>query len=97
MAPGIMVSTPAAASVAQSMPAADTVRVMMDTIGLALTLVKVRASKHSNELRLFHIDDDGIHIGSMLAGHEGLLGGQPSRVESLDGADIEDEDGRVAR
>ena len=39
MAPGTMVSTPAAASVAQSIPEAETVRVMVATIGLALTLV----------------------------------------------------------
>lgn len=44
-----------------------------------LAVVKVRGSAHSNELRLFHIDDDGIKIGDMLAGREGLLGGQPSR------------------
>ena len=51
MAPGTMVSTPAAASVAQSMPEADTVRVMVATMGLALTLVSVRAmssSTHEN-------------------------------------------------
>jgi circadian clock protein KaiC len=34
---------------------------------------------HSNELRLYHIDDDGIQIGDMLADQEGLLGGRPSR------------------
>ncbi len=44
-----------------------------------LAVVKVRASTHSNELRLFHIDDDGIQIGAMVPGQEGLLGGQPSR------------------
>ena len=35
MAPGTMVSTPAAAKVAQSMPEALTVRVMVATMGLA--------------------------------------------------------------
>jgi circadian clock protein KaiC len=44
-----------------------------------LAVVKVRGSDHSNELRLFHIDADGIKIGAMLAGREGLLGGQPRR------------------
>ncbi len=43
-----------------------------------MAVVKVRASAHSNEVRLFHIDDDGIHVGPMLADHEGLLGGRPS-------------------
>jgi circadian clock protein KaiC len=52
-----------------------------------MAVVKVRGSAHSNELRLFHVDDSGIRIGEMLAGHEGLLGGQPSaRHNGLDGA-----------
>ncbi|WP_153117087.1 ATPase domain-containing protein [Rhodocyclus tenuis] len=45
-----------------------------------MAVVKVRASAHSNQLHLFHIDDQGIQVGAMLPGHEGLLGGQPSRV-----------------
>jgi circadian clock protein KaiC len=44
-----------------------------------LAVVKLRASEHSNELRQFHIDADGIKIGAMVAGRQGLLGGQPSR------------------
>jgi circadian clock protein KaiC len=40
-------------------------------------VVKVRASAHSGELCQFGIDGDGIHIGPMLSGHEGLLTGQP--------------------
>ena len=48
-----------------------------------LAVVKVRASLHSSELRLFHINDDGIQIGHMLPGHEGLLGGQPTRRQEL--------------
>jgi circadian clock protein KaiC len=46
-----------------------------------LAVVKLRGSDHSNELRLFHIDADGIRIGAMLAGGEGLLGGQPTREQ----------------
>ena len=42
-----------------------------------LAVVKVRASAHSNELREFTIDDGGLHVGDMLLGHEGLLGGRP--------------------
>jgi circadian clock protein KaiC len=41
---------------------------------------------HSNELRLFEIDDDGIQIGGTLIGHEGLLGGRPTRREGSGGA-----------
>ncbi len=44
-----------------------------------LAVVKVRASAHSDELRLFHIDGDGIRIGGMLTETEGLLSGQPTR------------------
>lgn len=44
-----------------------------------LAVVKVRGSAHSNELRLFHIDAQGIQIGDMLAEHEGILGGRPTR------------------
>jgi circadian clock protein KaiC len=44
-----------------------------------LAVVKVRANDHSNELRLFHIDEDGIHLGEMLPEQEGLLAGSPSR------------------
>ena len=47
-----MVSTPAAASVAQSIPEALTVRVMVATIGLASTLVKVLASNNSTQLNM---------------------------------------------
>lgn len=43
-----------------------------------MAVVKVRASSHSNDLRLFEIDDDGIAIGEKLVGYEGLLGGRPT-------------------
>ena len=44
-----------------------------------MAVVKVRSSVHSNELRLFEIDDHGIQIRGMLPGHEGLLGGRPTQ------------------
>ena len=47
-----------------------------------MAVVKVRASAHSDELREFSIDDDGIVIGGILADHEGLLGGRPTQKES---------------
>ena len=43
-----------------------------------IAVVKVRASAHSNELRLFSIDGAGLQIGERLAGQEGLLGGRPT-------------------
>jgi circadian clock protein KaiC len=44
-----------------------------------MAVVKVRASAHSDELRLFRIDDGGIRIGDRLTDHDGLLGGRPKR------------------
>jgi circadian clock protein KaiC len=44
-----------------------------------MAVVKVRASAHANDLRLFHIDDEGIKVGDMLPDQEGLLGGRPTR------------------
>lgn len=47
-----------------------------------MAVVKVRASAHSNELRLYSIDDGGIRVGEMLPDQEGLLGGRPTRKAS---------------
>lgn len=49
-----------------------------------IAVVKVRASAHSDELREFSIDDEGIHVGEMLVDQEGLLGGRPTRKRPLD-------------
>jgi circadian clock protein KaiC len=43
-----------------------------------MAVVKVRASAHSDALRLFSIDAGGIHVGEMLADRQGLLGGRPT-------------------
>jgi circadian clock protein KaiC len=48
-----------------------------------VAVVKVRASAHSNELRLFSIDANGIHVGARLADKEGLLGGRPTSRSHL--------------
>jgi len=45
-----------------------------------LAVVKVRGSAHSDALREFTIDENGIQIGEVLSGQEGLLGGRPTRV-----------------
>jgi circadian clock protein KaiC len=47
-----------------------------------MAVVKVRASGHSDELRLYRIDDKGLHIGDMLPDQEGLLGGRPTQHNS---------------
>ena len=44
-----------------------------------MAVVKVRASGHSNDLRLFSIDGNGINIGEKLTEYAGLLGGRPTR------------------
>ncbi len=44
-----------------------------------IAVVKVRASAHSDALRLYSIGHDGIRIGEMLPDQEGLLGGRPTR------------------
>ena len=44
----------------------------------AMAVVKVRASRHSNELRRFHIDDDGLRLDEAMTTYEGLLSGHPS-------------------
>ncbi len=44
-------------------------------------VVKVRASAHSDDLREYHIDADGMHIGHKLPAQEGLLGGRPTRKD----------------
>ena len=45
-----------------------------------MAVVKVRSSAHSNELRSYTINDEGIQIAGMLVGQEGLLGGAPGRT-----------------
>jgi len=51
-----------------------------------LAVVKVRASAHSNQLREYSIDAEGIRIGAMLPDQEGLLGGRPTRKRADDRA-----------
>ena len=43
-----------------------------------IAVVKVRSSKHSDELREYTIDDNGLQVGGMLTGQHGLLGGRPT-------------------
>ncbi len=47
-----------------------------------LAVVKVRASRHSDEVREFTIDGEGIHIGAPMREYEGLLAGSPSRYRA---------------
>lgn len=45
-----------------------------------IAVVKVRASAHSDAMRLFSIDDQGLQVGDTLSDREGLLGGRPTRT-----------------
>jgi signal transduction histidine kinase/KaiC/GvpD/RAD55 family RecA-like ATPase len=47
-----------------------------------MAVVKVRGSSHSDALRTFRIDDNGIHVGDMLPDHHGLLGGSRNVARS---------------
>ncbi|WP_197911727.1 RAD55 family ATPase [Kineobactrum salinum] len=42
-----------------------------------LSVVKVRGSDHSKDIRLFDISDKGIEIGEYLAGYDGIMTGHP--------------------
>lgn len=42
-----------------------------------VSVVKVRASQHSKEIRFFDIDNEGIQIGEALSGYHGILSGHP--------------------
>jgi circadian clock protein KaiC len=44
-----------------------------------ISVVKVRASSHSTEIRRYDINDKGIVIGDPVSDFEGILGGQPTR------------------
>jgi circadian clock protein KaiC len=52
-----------------------------------MAVVKVRASDHSNELREYSINGDGIQVGGRLEDLEGLLGGRPRRKDEDDRVD----------
>ncbi len=43
-----------------------------------MAVVKVRASAHSNEMREFEINDDGIVIGETMSEYVGILSGSPT-------------------
>ncbi len=43
-----------------------------------LSIVKVRGSQHSKDIRLFDITDDGITIGETLSGYAGIMSGRPA-------------------
>lgn len=46
------------------------------------SVVKVRGSKHSKDIRLFDITDQGIIIGDALSGYTGIMSGHPTASDS---------------
>lgn len=54
----------------------------------AISVVKVRGSNHSKEIRLFDITDDGILLGESLSAYEGILTGHPQLAINNDGSRI---------
>lgn len=44
----------------------------------AFSVVKVRGSQHSKDIRLFDITDEGIIVGDTLSGYDGIMSGQPA-------------------
>lgn len=51
------------------------------TLQRVMAVVKIRASAHSNEIRRYEITGDGIVIGDLIMDYEGLLTGQPARID----------------
>jgi len=50
----------------------------------AISVVKVRGSEHSKDIRLFDITDEGIIVGETLAGYSGIMTGSPTLNPSLE-------------
>ena len=51
-----------------------------------LSVVKVRASAHSNDIRFFEIAQDSMLIGQALTRYQGILSGRPLFVADSDGS-----------
>jgi len=47
-----------------------------------LSIVKLRGSQHSKELRLYEVTNEGLVIGAGLSGYEGLMTGTPKRMHN---------------
>jgi circadian clock protein KaiC len=44
----------------------------------AFSVVKVRGSEHSKDIRFFDITDQGITIGEVMSGYGGIMSGRPT-------------------
>ena len=50
-----------------------------------ISVVKVRGSAHSKDVRFFDVENGDIQIGARLTGYRGILSGQPKRTKQLSG------------
>lgn len=57
-------------------------------MGRALSVLKVRGSQHSKDIREFFIADDGIHLGQVMSAHSGVLTGMPVSTEPTGWRDL---------
>ena len=63
-----------------------------------LSVVKVRGSQHSKDLRLFEINDEGIQIGQSLAKYNGILSGKPEKhADQIEVGQIREESSKNRR
>ncbi len=49
-----------------------------------MSIIKLRGSQHSKDLRLYEVTNEGIVIGNGLKGYEGLMSGTPRRISKPD-------------
>lgn len=54
----------------------------------AISVVKVRGSAHSKDIRLFDIAGDGLVIGEVLSDYTGIMTGKPTAVQKVKSGDI---------
>jgi len=52
------------------------------------SVVKVRGSMHSKDIRLFEITDQGIVIGEVLSGYDGIMSGRPTASKANQNAPV---------
>jgi len=52
----------------------------------AISVIKVRGSAHSKDIRLFDITEEGIIIGETLSGMTGIMTGSPSVIPATKGS-----------
>lgn len=61
---------------------------MRGQMSRALSVLKVRGSQHSKEIREFTISSDGIHIGKAMSAHTGVLTGMPVGSDPIGWRDL---------